>query len=192
MFLGRTDAPNIFWMMNAEFGRRPDDHRDIALPSAALVAMSDKVAYIVDFLAVVRQEDDKSILILHAPDNSIDDIIIIEHGIVVLRPNLTGCRIIPDAARLIRRRKARKRSGITPLEILMRPHQVHDNKVRLRLRICPTIAGQSIIQQRQDFFVIALRQVNRMGQMARERLLIAARGERPPDTPIEARTLLIG
>jgi hypothetical protein len=111
--LGRTDAPNVFWMISAEFGRRPDDPRNVALPGAALVAMSDKVAHIVDFLAVVGQEDDESILILHAPDNRIDNVVIIEYRIVILCPNLTGCSIIPDAARLIRRRKARKRSGLT-------------------------------------------------------------------------------
>ena len=173
-------------MLGAELGGRPDDHRDVVLPGTALIAVADEFAHVVDFLAVVGQEDDDGILVLDAPDDGVDDVVIVAHGIVVLRPDLPGGSILLGPARLICRSKVRKRSGIAPLEILVCPHQVHDKEIRLRRQIQAPITSQGIVEQRQHLFIAALRQIDRVREMARERLLVAARSERSANAAIEA------
>ena len=80
MFPCRLDALHVGRMVHAERLRHPEHHRHIALPRARLVAVAKLRPRIIDFRAMVREEDHERALVLEATDDFIDDGVGIEHG----------------------------------------------------------------------------------------------------------------
>ena len=175
-------------MIGLKCPRHPDDAGNIALPWARFVPVSRKIAHIVNFFPVIRQEYNDGVFSLEPPKDRIDNGIIIEYGVIVCRAH--SAFFFPGGqtpTAFILRGKLRIGGGITPLEILMRPHEVQYEKMRLRI----AFFRQRLIQQRQKLFIISLGQINRMGQTARKFHRIAAPAKRPPNAPIETGRLLI-
>ena len=67
-------------MIGLKRPRHPDDAGNIALPWARFVSVSRKIAHIVNFFPVIRQEYNDGVFSLETQKDSIDNGIIIEYG----------------------------------------------------------------------------------------------------------------
>ena len=114
-----------------ELGRGPyhERHSHLIIDGRPLggVAVAHKIINLINLFAVVREIDDNAILVLVFLDDTVDDKVVIERGVVIVGNDLTFF-LVQDIAVIVGR-EVLVFLRITDIVIEMLSHQVYDNQL---------------------------------------------------------------